>query len=92
MKQNIVDAFRFYKNAADQGYPEAMKSYAVIRAAGLKDKINSNVKEAAHYFKMASDLGCSEVTLNYGRALSNGVGVDQNKEEAAHYYWKMQQN
>lgn len=47
--------------------------------------VEMNKKEAAKYYKKASDLGHANASYQYGRMLYFGQGIILNKKEASKY-------
>jgi TPR repeat protein len=54
----------------------------------LEDRstIESQIEEAAMYYKLAADRGDADEPYLYGRCLAHGMGIEQNGEEAAKCY------
>lgn len=72
------------KEKADQGDIESSSLYGDILYIGVG--VESNMEEAAVYYKKAADKGKTRSMYNYGLMLTNGDGIQMDKSEAAKYF------
>jgi TPR repeat protein len=81
-----VDAVRWYRKAAESGYPKAANNlgWAYERGQGVE----KDLSKAVYWYKKAADLGLSQAMVNLGRAYGAGNGVAQNVEEARRWFNK----
>lgn len=85
-KQDSQKAFKYFKESADLGNPEAQ--YAVGIAYVLGEGCEQNLYKAREYYKKAADKGIPEASYNYGAMLFSGEGGPQDLEESLQYYMK----
>lgn len=81
---NPKEGARFVKIAAENGYANAMASYARLLKYGKGVAVNIN--EAVRYYKMGIENGSVQAMNDYGYMLKHGQGVGVNYEEAIKYY------
>lgn len=79
--------FELIKQAADDGIPEAMYRIAFHYREGTSEAKQDD-KIAFEYFKKAADKGFPPACVETGLCYENGVGVEENKEEAFRCYEK----
>ena len=78
-RQDIGEAVRYFKSAADKGDPCAQVCYGLCCYDGTG--ISKDWTEAVRYFRMASDQGDKDGQWNYGLCLAKGEGIEKNTEE-----------
>jgi TPR repeat protein len=80
---NLVEAVRWYRNAADQGYAEAQCDLGYCYANGTG--IETNYVEAVKWYRMAANQGNANAQSQLGYCYQDGQGVPKDFDEA--YKW-----
>jgi len=76
---SFVDAMRWYRQAAEQGYAPAQ-----ARLAYLLDRAEEN-EEAAQWYRKAAEQGNSDGQFGLGQMYAKGEGVERDLEQARHW-------
>ena len=84
IEQNYVEAAKWYKLAADQGYASAQ--YNLGRAFDMGEGVEKDSKEAVKWYKLAADQGFAVAQNNLGVCYDNGYGVLQDYNEAVRLF------
>ena len=84
MKQNRIEAAKYFKLAADQGYPRAQHNLGNVYRQG--EGVPQDDAEAVKYFKLAAGQGHALAALNLGSFYYHGICVAQNNAEASKCY------
>jgi TPR repeat protein len=74
--RNYGEAAKWYRAAADQGWPEAQTLLGMMYAKG--QGVAQNDAEAANWFHKAADQGLAEAQTILGAVYVKGQGVAQN--------------
>ena len=83
---NVVEALRRYKMAADGGDTDAMDAIGIVFATGRG--VVKNSERAFEQFSKAAAAGNASATSNLGSMYSNGMFVKQDSPKALDYYEK----
>jgi TPR repeat protein len=83
VKNDAVEAVRWYRKAADQGYLPAQVRLASMYAEGLG--VVKDEDEAAGWFLKAADQGNSMAQANLGLMYAEGRGVAKDESEGARW-------
>lgn len=86
-KQNIYEAIKYYKQAADNNNSVAQLSLGVIYFNG-ENGIIKNKQTAFQLFKRSAENGNAYAMYNTGLCFENGFGCEQNPEKAFEWYKK----
>lgn len=78
------EAVRWYRRAADQGYPPAQYNLAHMLADGRG--CAPNLPQAAAWYRRAADADFAPAQRSLGRLYEQGVGVAANLETAVAWY------
>jgi TPR repeat protein len=82
--QNLSEAARWYRLAADQGYAKAQGNLAHCYDRG--EGVLQNPSECARYRRLAADQGLAKAQCDYAQACSYGYGVPQDYGECKRYH------
>lgn len=82
--ENKVEAVKWYKLAAEQGYASAQCEYGNTFFAGAGVKLN--YEEAVKWYKLAAEQGYARAQNNLAARYHDGTGVTQNLNEAIRLY------
>ena len=74
-EEDLAEAARLYRLAADQGLARAQKSLAVLYDFGRG--VTQNYGEAVIWYRLAAEQGNAEAQFNLGTMYANGQGVAQ---------------
>lgn len=80
VEQSDILCYKYCYEAAAAGIPEAMCRMGEICMSG--EFGYQNEKEAAQWYKKASDMGYAEAEYIYAMLLRNGIGVEKDEERA----------
>ena len=83
---DYVEAVRWYRKAAGQGFAGAQNNLAVMYEQGLG--VPKNKSEAAKWFRRAAEQGFADAQHSIGLMYKDGKGVSRNLEEAAKWISK----
>ena len=83
IKQDLTEAAKCYKLAANQGVITAKYNYGRCLVFGLG--VAPEPEQAALHFKNAADLGLPAAQFNYGLCCAQGIGTKINLDEAKRY-------
>lgn len=79
-----VEAAKFFRLAADQGYPKAQNSLSSCYANGAG--VTKNVNEAVRWARRAAEQGEVVAQSNLAAAYSTGMGIPQDLPESVRWY------
>ena len=80
MPQDYAEAVKWYRKAADQGYPAAQYNLGVMYDQG--QGVPQDYAEAARWYRKAADQGDANAQLGLGVMYAKGQGVPQDYVEA----------
>jgi len=86
LKQDLVKAAKWYREAANQGDTEAQYNLGLMYAHG--DGLKQDYAEAEKWYRKAAEQGDADAQHNLGLIYQNGEGVMQDYTEAAKWYRK----
>lgn len=75
-----AEAEKWYRKAAEQGFPEAQYNLGVMYEKGAG--VRKNAKEAVKWFRKAAEQGLAVAQLSLGIIYTRGGGVRKNSVEA----------
>ena len=78
--QDYDEAVKWFRKAADQGFPDAQYNLAVMYANGRG--VARNDMEAVDWFRKAAERGFDQAQYSLGVSYANGQGVVQDYDEA----------
>jgi uncharacterized protein len=81
---NIVEAVKWYRLSAEQGYAAAQFELALMYSNG--EGVLQDYKEAAKWYRLSAEQGIAEAQFNLALMYDNGRGVLQDYKEAAKWY------
>ena len=81
--QDYVEALKWFRKAADQGFPIPQCSLGAMYAEG--HGVRQDYAEAAKWFRKGGDQGNAYCQYNLGAAYANGYGVPKDYVQA--YMW-----
>ncbi|WP_461206644.1 tetratricopeptide repeat protein [Clostridium sp. DL1XJH146] len=84
--KNKSKAFKFYKKAAELGFPRAQKELANCYRDGNGTKID--YKKAVEWYRKSAEQGYAPAMTNLGWAYSVGKGVNSDDNKAIGWYRK----
>lgn len=84
VRQDYVEAMKWFRKAADQDESKAQFSLGVLYDEGLG--VQRDDVEAAKWYLKAATQGESHAQLNLGSMYDQGRGLQQNHVEAANWY------
>ena len=79
-------ALRMIRDAAHQKHPWARFSLAHAFSSGVEGIIEPDLEEAFNLFHLASQANIPEAFAHLGNMYENGIGTEQNVDEAVKYY------
>jgi TPR repeat protein len=82
--QNFIEAFRYFKFAADLGLVEAQFNIGLMFYNG--HGVQQSYSEALKWYSLAADQGLEEAQYNIGCMFDKGYGVKQDYKEALKWY------
>lgn len=82
--QNLPEAARWFKRAAELGNPVAANTIGFFYQQGIG--IRADPERAEHWFQMAAASGSSLAKVNLGLMYLQGLGVHQNLARAREYF------
>lgn len=85
VKQDLKEAARWYKKAADQSYPLGMWNLAFLYVRGEGVPKVDYVK-ALGLFRNAAELGLDRAQYDLGMMYLNGLGTEENSKEAEKWF------
>lgn len=83
---DLVTAFGYFQEAANQGYRPSMHDLGDCYAEG--NGVAVNLEKAFFWFQKGADNGSSACMYKLGRCYLKGVGVAANPEKAAYWFEK----
>lgn len=84
VEADLQEALRWYRQAAEQGLPQAQNSLGFMYSLGLGVKRDS--ERAAHWLQCAAEQGHSGAQTNLGILYASGRGVEKDEEEALYWF------
>jgi len=84
VKADAVQAFTYYKQAADGGSARAQHNVGIAYKKG--EGVGVDLVEAFKYFKLAADQGLIEAQKNVAEAYGKGLGVKMDLVESFKYW------
>ncbi|KAL0239955.1 hypothetical protein GEMRC1_010063 [Eukaryota sp. GEM-RC1] len=87
VEKNTEEAFGHLQVAADMGHPEAM-NFIGVTFSSLSEGDDEALSQAAEYFKLSADGGCSHGMVNMGFYHMKGRKVEKNEQKALEYFQK----
>ena len=86
LKNNYVEALKYYKMAAELGDDQAQ--YIVAQMYEDGEGVEQSYSEAAKWYRMAAEQGHALSQVFLGILYENGEGVEQNYSEAVKWFRK----
>ena len=83
-EKNYLEAFKYFKKAADQGVASAQYNLGWQYYNG--QGVTQSDSEAVKWYKLAADQGNAGAQYNLGIMYRNGQGVTQSNSEAAKWF------
>jgi uncharacterized protein len=80
----LKEGVRWFKAAAEKGYPRAMFSLGVSYEEGRG--VKRDPVQAIHWLRLAADQDQSAAMFNLGYIYGSGVGVERNEREAVRWF------
>jgi TPR repeat protein len=84
VSQDYVEAMKWYRLAADQGYAKAQYKLGVMYQNG--EGVSQDYAEAMKWYRLAADQGDAWAQYNLGFMYEKGQGVPQDFAEAVKWY------
>ena len=84
ISKDYIEASRWLRLAADQGYAKAQTSLGSMYGEG--EGLTKDLVEAIKWYCLAAEQGEAEAQFNLGRAYATGEGVAQDYVEAYKWY------
>jgi len=86
VKQDDVDAVKWYRKAAEQGYAKAQFNLGVMYHNGLG--VKQDDVEAVKWYRKAAEQGNAKAQFNLGVSYYQEEGVRQDKGQAKEWFGK----
>ena len=87
--EDLNQAFKFYKLAADQGHVESQFNvgnfYFIGKGGAEKDVSQDNLSQAFKYFKLAADQNFADAQYKIGLIFNYGIGVTRDISQTFEY-------
>lgn len=83
LKQNSVEAAKWFRRSASQGYPRSEYNLGMIYSRG--EGVPKSTSEAVRWYRMAADQGYVRAQRKLGDFYAEGAGVPKNDMQA--YMW-----
>jgi TPR repeat protein len=84
--EDLAEAVRCYRKAADLGYSDAMNNLGLCYEQG--EGVSLDYVQAVSWYRKAAEAGYSRGMLNLGVCYDNGTGVAKDEVEAVKWYRK----
>lgn len=84
--QNIAEAVKWYRRAAEQNQAEAQYNLGICYSKG--EGVVEDQMEALKWYRKAAEQNCAEAQHGLGVCYANGDGVTKDAAEAAKWYRK----
>ena len=81
--QDIGEAVRWYRLAAEQGDADGQSQLGAMYADGTG--VPQDDAEAVRWYRLAADQGYATAQLNLGLMYANGLGVPEDDAEAVRW-------
>lgn len=92
IQKSYTEAVKWYRQAAEQGYPPAQNALGeqYVQGLGAPDQrvLDPDPAEAARWFHRAADQGYAPAKNNIGLLYLHGFGVDRNLTTAVEWFRK----
>jgi TPR repeat protein len=85
-KQNVEEAFRWFRTAAEQGYAQAQYNLGSLYYYGTG--VPKDYQEALKWYRKAADQGFIQAQYFLGWVFSTGRGVEENFKESVNWFGK----
>ena len=85
-EEQHIEAVKWYRKAAEQGYASAKSALGWMYANGRG--VAKNEEEAVKWYRKAAEQGHANAQNNLGWMYDSGQGVAKNEEEAVKWYRK----
>ncbi|MEI6847264.1 MAG: tetratricopeptide repeat protein [Chlorobiaceae bacterium] len=82
--QDYVEAARWYRLAAEQGYAQAQCNLGLLYESGKG--VTQDYAEAARWYHLAAEQGHAQAQFNLGLLYKSGRGVTQDSAEAERWF------
>lgn len=86
LKQDIAEAVKWYRKAAEHGHLQAQYNLGICYANG--DGVEKDMTEAVKWFREAAERGLAKAQYNLGYYYEIGEGVERDMTEAVKWYRK----
>ena len=84
VEQNLTEAARWYRLAAEQGHASGQKNLGTMYEFGRG--VEKNLKEAVRWYRLAAEQGLASGQKNLGTMYEFGRGVQRSLTEAVRWY------
>jgi TPR repeat protein len=81
--ENLAEAVRWYRAAAEQGHADAQNNLGAMYLAGMGT--DKDAAKAAHWYRKAAEQEHVQAQFNLAMRYLIGSGVEQSDEDAAHW-------
>ncbi len=88
IEQNIEEALKWYKKAADQGSSNAKVNIGNLYRNGNGVGVPQSDKDALHWYQKAADQGNADGQNLLGIMYFNGTGIDKDNNQALSWFHK----
>jgi len=86
VERDVEEAYRLFKQSADQGFAEAQCKLGLVYENGMGTSID--LKEAVKYYRLSANQGNAAALYYLGYCYFNGIGVNQDPSTAVKLYYK----
>ena len=83
-KKDYQEAFKFFKNSAEGGYPSGIMMLGYCYDTGIG--INIDKQKAVELYQKAANLGHKLAQYNLGGSYEVGDGIEKNIDKAIYWY------
>ena len=84
VRQDYVEAVKWYRRAADQDFAEAQ--FELARCYETGNGVRRDYAEAAKWYRLAAEQGHAEAQRELGRCYTRGKGVKADYDEADRWF------
>jgi TPR repeat protein len=81
VEQNDAEAFRWYRQSAEQGYAGAMCALGRFCEGGVLGPRDQ--EQALSWYQKGADAGSADAFYQLARCYAEGIGVTEDREKAA---------
>lgn len=85
-KKNNIEALKWFKKAAEQGYADAQYNLGYCYLTG--QGVSQDYSKAVMWYRKAAENGLAYAQYSLGFCYENGQGVLKDIKEAKRWYWK----